>query len=535
MEWLGPGIGSALRRLGQIVLPRITIRQPPPMVVERDLGVPVRDGVILRVNVFRPIRPGQFPVLLCAHPYGKDQFPPRVPWGWLAPKRFRFLRQPEPMAFSAYTTFEAPDPAYWVPRGYALVNVDLRGFGTSGGVATLFSDQEAHDYATAIAWAADQAWCNGKVGLNGVSYLAISQWKVAALHPQALRAICAWEGFSDVYHDVAYLGGVRDDGFLPFWAAMTEKDGRTTESFRQQQLTHPDFDDFWRSRVPDLEKITVPALICGSFSDHGLHSRGCFEAFRRINSTYRYLYTHRGGKWSTYYSPPALEAQTRFFDCFLRDVDNGLRDAAPVRLEVRSSAATVHDVRDELRWPPEDIAWATWHLLPSGLHDKPAAEPAQARLTAPTGKLTFSYTFTADTEIIGPMTLTLQVEPVEGSTVHLFAAIRKFRHGKHIPFEGSFGFGFDTVTKGLLRLTDLKPGETTTATLDLLPSATFFASGDTLRLDVQTRWFWLRNPFLGMYPGYYQPSPPATLTLHCGPKHPSTLRLPLRSPAPSRT
>jgi putative CocE/NonD family hydrolase len=62
-----------------------------------------------------------------------------------------------------------------VPRGYAVVNVDLRGFGTSEGVATLLSDQEATDYAEVIEWAAAQPWSSGRVGLNGVSYLAISQ------------------------------------------------------------------------------------------------------------------------------------------------------------------------------------------------------------------------------------------------------------------------------------------------------------------------------------------------------------------------
>ena len=73
-------------------------------------------------------------------------------------------------------------------------------------MGTLLSDEEASDYAEAIAWAGAQPWSSGKVGLNGVSYLAISQWKVAALRPPALATICPWEGFSDVYHDVAYPG-----------------------------------------------------------------------------------------------------------------------------------------------------------------------------------------------------------------------------------------------------------------------------------------------------------------------------------------
>ena len=75
---------------------------------------------------------------------------------------------------------------------------DLRGFGRSEGEGILLSDAEAQDYYDLIEWAAVQPWSSGRVGLNGVSYLALSQWKVAALRPPHLAAICPWEGFSDV-------------------------------------------------------------------------------------------------------------------------------------------------------------------------------------------------------------------------------------------------------------------------------------------------------------------------------------------------
>jgi predicted acyl esterase len=174
----------------------------------------------------------------------------------------------------------------------------------------------AADYVEVIEWAGTQPWSTGKVGLFGVSYLAISQWKVAALRPRFLSAICPWEGFTDVYRDLAYPGGVREDGFVPFWADMTEKAGRTSTSLRREQLARPLLDDFWKAATPDLERIEVPALICGSFSDQGLHTRGSFEAFRRIGSKERFLYTHRGGKWSTFYGAEALALQKRFFDCW---------------------------------------------------------------------------------------------------------------------------------------------------------------------------------------------------------------------------
>jgi hypothetical protein len=119
---------------------------------------------------------------------------------------------------------------------------EIRGTWFWGGSALLF----AASTAITIVWCASmsamgarcgatpaaQPWANGRVGLNGVSYQAISQWRVAALRPKSLVAICPWEGWSDIYHDVARPGGGREDGFIDFWATMTERDGRVSESLR---------------------------------------------------------------------------------------------------------------------------------------------------------------------------------------------------------------------------------------------------------------------------------------------------------------
>jgi putative CocE/NonD family hydrolase len=165
-----PGAAYALERLVRTAFPKVKVTAPAPGIRrERDVPIRMRDGVELRANVFRPDGAGKFPVVMSAHPYGKDVLPRRTPFGYLPLKRYRFIRQPDPVAFSADTSWEAPDPGFWVPRGYAVVNVDLRGFGTSDGVGSLLSEQEAADYAEAIGWAAAQPWSNGRVGLNGVS------------------------------------------------------------------------------------------------------------------------------------------------------------------------------------------------------------------------------------------------------------------------------------------------------------------------------------------------------------------------------
>src|SRR5579884_2407011 len=130
----------AARRVARAVRPLVTITAPPDgVVVEHDVEVRVRDGTILRVNVFRPARDGRFPVLMCAHPYGKDRLPRRRGARYAIPRQFRLLPQSVPFTVSAWAGWEAPDPGYWVPRGYVVVNGDLRGWGRSDGVGELLS------------------------------------------------------------------------------------------------------------------------------------------------------------------------------------------------------------------------------------------------------------------------------------------------------------------------------------------------------------------------------------------------------------
>ena len=113
----------------------------------------------------------------------------------------------------------------------------------------------------------------------GVSYLAISQYAAAAGQPPALRAICPWEGFTDAYRDLMFPGGVCEQGFSRLWSRNLWPDTRQTYSLAQMQEDHPLRDDFWQSLAPDLSAINVPMLVCGSFSDNNLHSRGSMRAF----------------------------------------------------------------------------------------------------------------------------------------------------------------------------------------------------------------------------------------------------------------
>jgi hypothetical protein len=307
-------------------------------------------------------------------------------------------------------------------------------------------------------------------------------------------------------------------------------------------------DDFWSEMAPNLERIEVPALICASFSDQGLHTRGSFEAFRRIQSEQRFLYTHRGGKWSTFYSPEAVAVQSRFFDCFLKGHDNGMRESKPVRLEVRTGANTIHEVREERTWPPSSTRWTKIHLGSGVLSESPVAEADTVHFEASRGRASFSMRVSEDVEIVGPMKLRLFVEMIGATDAHLFVAVRKLVGDAHVLFEGPFGFGYDVVSRGWLRLglrrldeqrsephrpvrsyDRVEPflaGRVEPVDIELLPSATWFRAGEALRLDVQGRWFWRRNPLFGMFPGDYSSSTEGTVVLHVGGPHDAHLLVP---------
>jgi predicted acyl esterase len=504
-----------LDRLRGLLRPPITVRPAPvaEAVFEHDVAVAVRDGTVLRVNVFRPPGEGSHPAILCAHPYGKDNLPtPKRGGGFKVAMQYRLLRMPEPVSFSAWTSWEAPDPAHWVSRGYAVVNCDLRGCGSSEGVGDLLSTAESEDYHDLIEWAAAQPWCSGRVGLNGVSYLALSQYGAAATQPPSLAAICPWEGFTDPYRDLLFPGGVREDGFIKLWARGL-KGARLAYDLREEQLRRPLRDAVWESRVPDLAKVRVPMLVCGSFSDNNLHSRGSIRAFEGVGSERRWLYTHRGGKWCTYYSAAALAAQERFFDHFLKGVDNGMDSQPPVRLEVREDRKTIHSVRHEESWPPAAVRWGELFLGVDGQLGEEAPASGVVDFATAKGRATWRWRVSRDLEMSGPMALRLRVSIEGAEHANLFAGVEKWRRGRFVPFEGSYGFGLDRVTTGWSKLTRSEVHE---VEVELGPSATFFRAGEEIRLVLGGRWMHPRNPITGQYPAAYEPSPDCTVRIHCG-------------------
>ncbi|HWL60103.1 MAG TPA: CocE/NonD family hydrolase [Microbacteriaceae bacterium] len=548
--WRRPGVAAYARsRIRAAIRPPVTV-YPMPLDIRKDQDVPVRlhDGVTLRCNVFRPEGAGPFPVLLSAHPYGKDRVPRRTRRGtWRINAQFRIMHQPAPVRISDQTSWEAPDPVWWVQQGYAVLNLDTRGGGHSEGRGELLSDQEAADIAEVIEWAAVQPWSNGRVGMLGVSYLALSQYKVAALGPPALRAICPWEGFTDAYRDFFTPGGVVEDGFSRIWLAMTKRVARLRTDLGAERRLHPTRDGWWAALTPDLSRITVPMLVCASFSDANLHSVGSMRAFEACGSVERHVYTHRGPKWAVFYGEEARRTQLAFFDRHLRARE--VAPLPPVRLEVRDRADHVVAVRAEEEWPLTRTRWRRLYLSADGtLEAQPTASghisfPLRRRAAA------FDHLVPEEVEVTGPMLLHLRLRTRDSVDPRLFVGVEKWSGGEPVPFQGSYGYGRDLVAQGRLRLALRRPaalphrphgpapafdtlqpivdGEELEVEIPLSPSATSYRAGERLRLLVAGRGLAPRNPFFGHFPAHYRASPRGEATLLWDAARPSFLEIPV--------
>ena len=482
---------------------------PEDIIVEKDVAIKMRDGTVLRANVFRPDITDRAPVVMTFTMYDKDAHPAEL----LAD--FAELRESLGLGLGSFTVsectpFEAPDPAYWVPHGYVVVHVDIRGTGKSEGTADPFGEDTVADYGEVIEWAGTQGWSNGRVALHGVSFLAISQWYAAAARPKHLSAIVPWEGVSDPFRDNLFHGGIPETAFVTWWMMGMEGVPGSDEppNFNPDNRTPPISE--MPFLLPELSDIEVPALICGSWSDQGLHTRGSIHAYTEISSEHKWLYTHGRGKWSVYHSLEAMEYQRKFLDYFLKGLENGMLEEPRVRVEVRETLDS-WSVRGEEDWPIPHTQYSALHLNADSQELSPAAESAVTTASyesTSTEGLHFDFQFAEPTEITGHMKLKLWVSTDQGEDMDIFVGVRKLdAEGREVHFEARENDVRGIVSLGWLRVShrELDPEKSTPwrpyltlqneqrleagiivpAEIEILPSSTWFDRGETLRLEIK--------------------------------------------------
>ncbi len=436
---------------------RITWHQP----LEMD------DGIVLRADVYRPIADGRYPVVLTYGVYAKGlAFQDGYPLQW----EKMVADHPEILEGSTnkYQNWETTDPERWVPHGYAVLRVDSRGAGWSPGFMDPSGPREIDDLYQCIEWAGTQPWSNGKVGMLGISYYASNQWRVAGTHPPHLAAIIPWEGQNDRYRDSGYHGGILSE-FQRRWAKhqvdniqygvgeRAKKNPNTGESVAgpitltpeelqknrvdvfDELKKHP-LDDAWhRARSADLSLVTVPLLTCANWGGQGIHPRGNFNGFVETPAAQKWLEAHGDSHWALFYSRYGRELQKRFFDRFLKGLDNGWDTTPRVMLNIRHPGEKFVP-RAEHEWPLARTRWTKLYLDAANraLSATPVAEEGRVEYEALGDGVTFSLAaLERDTEITGPMAARLFVSS-STKDADLFLIVRVFDpDGKELTFMGS--------------------------------------------------------------------------------------------------
>ena len=344
------------------------------MRVERDLVVPMRDGVALRADAYLPDDGPPAPAILSRTPYDKG---------------FQL------------TPVAAIDPELAVDAGFALVCQDVRGQYASGGDFNPFLS-EGQDGYDSVEWTAAQPWCDGRVGMSGRSYPAATQWRAALEQPPHLEAIFPVVVGSDYYDGWLYSGGAFELGFNLFWVhLMTDPKARGSldehyrhlplsdppllaespaGAFYREWLAHPTYDEHWRrlSLRGRYERVQVPAYNVGGWFD--LFLGGTLENFTSMRdhgggatarSDTRLLvgpWAH-GSAYGSYpdhsfkeFGPTAhvdlAEVQLEFFGRHLGGGEPSAGDEPPVRLFVMGA----NRWRDEADWPLARARSERWYL-----------------------------------------------------------------------------------------------------------------------------------------------------------------------------
>ena len=505
------------------------------MKIEWDVPITMDDGLVLRADIYRPIKEGTYPVLLSHGPYAKWlHFEDGYETAWNRMKE----KHPDVMIGTSnrYASWEVCDPEKWVPHGYICIRVDSRGAGRSPGYIELWSPRETRDFANCIEWSGVQPWSNGKVGLSGISYYAVNQWQVAALQPKHLAAMCVWEGFADFYRELSHNGGIYCT-FAQNWYDMqvrTVQHGLGTKGQRSRMngdwttgpltlseeelganrydvrsafFEHPLDDDFWKALTPDLSKITTPLLSTANWGGQPLHPRGNFEGFLRTSSSEKWLEVHGIEHWTHYYTDYGLDLQKRFFDYFLKGEKNGWDKQPKVQLNVRHPGEKFN-IRHETEWPIPRTNWTKMYLLPNHkLSQTHESKEAAVEFEALSDGLTFlSDPMEAETEITGPVSAKLNISS-STTDADLFLVLRVFSPDlKEVVFQGAL----DTHTpigQGWLRASHrkldknlslpyrpyhshdekqvLKPGQVYELDVEIVPTSIVIPKGFYIALSIR--------------------------------------------------
>lgn len=487
---------------------------PCDILLERDVAITLRDGITIYIDIFRPNDNLKHPAIMAMSPYGKE-----IGSQWLddTPNHAGVPIE----ATSGLQKFEGPDPAYWVNQGYAIINPDVRGAYNSEGIIQFFGSDYGRDGKDIIEWVAKQDWCNGNVGMSGNSWLAISQWFVAAEKPEHLKAIAPWEGLSDCYREIATRGGVMMPEFIKMLSDSfaSTKDGGIEDCIMQMN-NYPTMNDYWKDKEASLENIDVPAYVVASYTNP-IHVYGTLEGYRRISSKDKWLRIHNTGEWDDYYNKEHTEDLRKFFDYFLKNEKNDWMNTPKVRMSVLNPGGKDIVDRAEEDYPLKRTEYKKLYLDAKTKKMNINVNQEESHIIYNTDKkekVVFNYKILEDTEISGYIKLRLWVQALDNDDMDLFVKMEK-RNKFGLKYKYSIGPGCDASSTGYMRVSlreldkeksteenprqameniqKLNNNEIVPVDILLWPTGLLFKKGDILRLTItgyKTKKLWT-GPF----------------------------------------
>lgn len=304
---------------------------------------------------------------------------------------------------------DATNHAYLAGYGYVCVRIDMRGSGDSDGVLTdEYTQQEQHDAVDAIEWIAEQEWCNGKVGMMGISWGGFNSLQVAAKQPPALKAIISICASDDLYADnMHYMGGcllgdnlseatvmfafnalppdpeMVGESWRNMWFERMEKSGLWID----QWLKHQRRDAYWStsSVCEYYSSIRCPVYAIGGWADGFTNT--VFRLMEHLQVPRKGLIGPWGHKYPHQGLPgPAigfLQEALRWWDYWLKDEPNGIMDEPMLRAWQQDSVLPDNSYDDrpgrwigERQWPTNNIQERSYALSPYQLVEEPEEKQA---------------------------------------------------------------------------------------------------------------------------------------------------------------
>ncbi|KAL3455963.1 alpha/beta-hydrolase [Aspergillus heterothallicus] len=398
---------------------------PCDILVEHDVGLKMRDGVTIYVDIYRPpADDSKVPAIFSWSPFGKK----------LNGIKFLDMMTPYDMGLKSNTLsglekFEAIDPADFVPRGYAVINADTRGVGDSEGMCVIMGTQEGEDGYDAVEAVAAMPWCNGQIGMAGNSHLAIAQWFIAQLQPPSLKAIAPWEGCGDLFREQFLRGGIYAGNFFDHISKKMIQGRQGMESFREMwKRSGGVANPYWEDKRPDITKINIPTYITASFSS-ALHTMGSIRGFLDVNTSAKWIRFSPYQEWHDIWAVPKYTQELlSFFDRYLKGINNDWDSTPHVRmttLRFGSKDAIVDEVLES--YPPPQTVDKAVYLGNGTMSLSPTEETGI--LTYDSEKTTscarFTYTFDKKSRLCGIPKAVLYMSCDSRDDLDVYVVLRK--------------------------------------------------------------------------------------------------------------